>query len=242
VIAGPARQALGPKEPKDNDLPSQGKSLAQHSATTLAETFIRKRLKLFDLGDYVRTKHQDICVWIFESGPKEFREMKIRVFVSTGILVAVLALSLCTFADSASSPGVTNEVVYLGNTYCVNQTYCPDFAPYFGIAGGSVEFLGPNGEPAEYIWTNTHPGSVSTLTFEDLAGCLSCMGPPAYDPLLATLHESDMLQQVNQYFPGAGDLPLFVLSSQATPEPSTLLLFGSAGMLVFGRVRRFWRS
>ena len=167
--------------------------------------------------------------------------MKMKLVLSAGILAAVFALSLCAFAD-ADLPGVTSEVIYLGTTYCVNTPSCPDFAPYFGISGGYVEFLGPNGQPAEYIWTNTQPGGQATLTFEDLAGCMSCTAPPAYDPLLATLSESDMLQQVNQYFPGAGDLPLFVLSSQTTPEPSTLLLFGSAGVLVFGRIRRFRRS
>ena len=164
--------------------------------------------------------------------------MKMKVLLAAGILAAVLALNLCAFADPTPAPGVTNEVVYLGNTYCVNQTYCPEFAFWAGIAGGYVEFLGPGGAPAEYIWTNSN----GTLTFEDLAGCMSCTAPPAYDPLLATLSESDMLQQVNQYFPGAAGLPLFVLSSQ-TPEPSTLLLFGSAGLLVFGRIRRrFSRS
>jgi PEP-CTERM motif len=161
------------------------------------------------------------------------------------ILSAVFALTaVCAFADPIPTTDVpvTQEVVYLGNTYCINQTYCPDFAPWFGVSGGYVEFLGPNGAPAEYIWTNTYAGHASTLTFEDLAGCLSCTAPPAYDPLLGVLNESPNLQQVNQFFPGAANLPLFVLSSSTTPEPSTLLLFGSAGVLVFGTMRRrFWR-
>jgi PEP-CTERM motif len=164
--------------------------------------------------------------------------MKMKVLLSAGVLTAVLALSVCALADPANpDTPTTNEVVYLGNTYCVNQTFCPEFAFWAGIAGGYVQFNAPNGTPAEYIWTNSN----GTLTFEDLAGCGACTGPPAYDQLLATLQESPNLQQVNQYFPGAAGLPLFVLSNQV-PEPSTLLLLGSAGVLAFGRIRRFRRS
>jgi PEP-CTERM motif len=170
--------------------------------------------------------------------------MKTKVLLSVGVLAAVFALSLCAAAGPidpnavtvAPGPGdpITEEVVFLGETFCINTPYCPEFASWGGTAGGFVEFLGPDGQPAEYIWTNRD----GTLTFESLP---LNVPPPSYDPLLGILHESDMLQEVDQFFPGGVTRPLFVLSSPSVPEPSTFLLFGSAGVMMFGRIRRFLR-
>ena len=173
--------------------------------------------------------------------------MKIKVLLSVGVVAAVLALNLCAFGGAIEpdavtvapgnqgDPPVTEEVIFLGQTFCVNTPWCPNFALWGGTAGGYIEFLGPDNLPAEYLWTNAD----GTLTFESLP---LNVPPPAYDLLLATLHESDMLQQVNQDFAGGITRPLMVLSSSAVPEPSTFLLFGSAGVMMFGRIRRSWRS
>jgi hypothetical protein len=163
--------------------------------------------------------------------------MKTKVLLAFGIVAVVLALNLSAIAGSTDP--VNEEVVYLGVTYCVNMPLCTIPVPWGGTAGGYVEFLGPNGQPSEYIWTNAQAPGLLTFESEPLNEL-----PPSYDPLLGVLNEGPGLQQVNQFFPGAVDRPLFVLSNEptTTPEPSTLLLFGSAGVMLFARRSRFWGS
>jgi len=152
--------------------------------------------------------------------------MKFRLAV--GILVALFALSLCAYADNDS-------VLYLGQVYCQGVDWCPSFAFWGPDAAGYVELLEPDGKTiSDYLWVDAR----GFLYFE--SDPLNFTPPPGL-PLLGSLIETGQLQEVDQFFPAGQTRPLFIQSEPPqTPEPSTLLLFGSAVGILFGVRRRFW--
>jgi hypothetical protein len=159
--------------------------------------------------------------------------MKTRVLIAVAVLTVVLAFSLCAFADQ-------DEVVFEGQTFCLGQDDCRNFATWGPTAGGYVVLFEADGHTiSDYLWIN--PDGTMTFESDNASGGFALL-PPASDPFLGGFIETGGLQQVNQLFPGGATRPLFILSKVDTPEPSTLLLFGPAALFLFGRARRFWRS
>lgn len=170
--------------------------------------------------------------------------MKIKVLLSAGVLVAILALNFRAVADS-------DEVVFQGNTFCAGIDDCRNFASWGGHGTarsiGYVVLYEADGRTiSDYLWVDIN----GLLTFEsDLPSGGFAELPPAYLRKLGGLIENGSLQEVNQFFPGGVGRPLFIESKidtteskvGTTPEASTLLLFGPAAVFLFGRARRFWR-
>jgi hypothetical protein len=167
--------------------------------------------------------------------------MKMRL--SVAVLAVILGLSVCAVADindlgapSQFSDPSQFQVEYLGNFYCQspNGSFCPDFADWGGTSAGYIQFDAPGGGIDAYLWDD----GTGFLTF---ASGVALTPPPSGLPLLGIVTEDGTLQQVNQFFPGGVQRPLFV-ESPVVPEPSTLLLFGPAALFLFGWTRRFWRG
>jgi hypothetical protein len=161
-----------------------------------------------------------------------------------GILTVVLSLTLPAVAGSVSTDTDTDSVVFLGQVYCLDMDWCPDFAFYGALTpAGYVELTEPDGTPSDYLWVDYQ----GYLTFESTPLTIS---PPPGLPLFGKLVEDGTLQEIDQFFPGGRSRPLFIqsgtddgLSSQSsTPEPSTILLFGSAAEVAYQRTRRYWRT
>jgi hypothetical protein len=163
-----------------------------------------------------------------------------NVSFSLGVLAAVLALNLCALGD-------LDEVLYLGLPYCMGLDDCRNFADWGATPAGYLVLYDADGHTiSDYFWVNGN----GFMTFESRLpnGGFGEL-PPANLPFLGGLIENGSLQQVNQFFPGAVQRPLFLESTAdtttpqpATPEPSTLLLFGPAAVFLYGRARRFWRA
>ena len=161
---------------------------------------------------------------------KEVSTMKWPILL--GVLAVVFALTVSAIASPSTPSDDTDLVLYLGQVYCLQMDWCPDFAFYgAGTPVGYVELTEPDGTPSDYLWVD-HQGF---LTFESDPLTIS---PPAGLPLLGKLVEDGTLQEVDQFFPGGGSRPLYMqsgtddgatLESSApglpAPEPSTLLLF-----------------
>ena len=169
--------------------------------------------------------------------------MKIKVLLSVGVLVAILALNFRAVADS-------DEVYFRGNIFCIGIDDCRNFAnwgPATARSIGYVVLYEADGRTiSDYLWVDIN----GNLTFEsDLPSGGFAELPPAYLRKLGGLIENGSLQEVNQFFPGGVERPLFIESKidtteskvGTTPEASTLLLFGPAAVFLFGRARRFWR-
>jgi hypothetical protein len=162
--------------------------------------------------------------------------MKMKLLLSLGVFAAVLALNLYALAGS------TDEVVFEGQPFCINQDDCQNFALWGGEtpAGYVVLYEADGHTISDYLWVDPTTG---LMTFEsDLPGGGFAKLPPAGLPFFGGFIEDGTLQQVNQLFPGGGGRPLFIESSIDTPEPSTLLLLGPAAVFLFGRARRLWRT
>jgi hypothetical protein len=122
--------------------------------------------------------------------------------------------------------------------------WCPDFAFYgTGTPTGYVELTDADGTPSDYLWVDFQ----GNMTFESDPLTIS---PPAGLPLLGTLVENGMPQEIDQFFPNGRTRPLFIesgsdagMDSQSSaPEPSSLYLLAPAAGLAYRRVRRFWRA
>ncbi len=164
--------------------------------------------------------------------------MKMKVFLSAGILAAVFALNLCAFADQ-------DEVIFRGNVFCLGVDDCRDFANWGATAGnGYVVLYEADGHTiSDYLWID----SSGFLTFESkLPGGGFGELPPSGFVFLGGLIETGSLQEVDFLFPGfpGSGRSLLIESKVDTtvPEPSTLLLVGPAALFLFGRARRFWRA
>ena len=162
--------------------------------------------------------------------------MKMKLFLSAGVLAAVLALNLCAFADQ-------DEVVFRGNVFCLGIDDCQNFANWGPTAGGYVVLYEADGHTiSDYLWIN--PDGFMTFESDDSSGGFAQL-PPAGLPFLGGFIENGSLQEVDFLFPGftgSGRSLLIESKVDTTPEPSTLLLFGPAAVFLFGRARRFWRT
>jgi hypothetical protein len=164
--------------------------------------------------------------------------MKTRLVL--GVLVTLAVCSVFAIAGAAPAGG-TDEVLYRGTPYCVNNDDCEAFANWGPTTAGYIELLEPDGsgQVSDYLWVDF----TGHLWFEsrDPGGTFAAL-PPAGLPLLGTLVEDGTLQEVDQFFPGGETRPLFVESDSTTPEPSTLLLVGPAAVFLFNRARRLKRN
>ncbi len=161
-----------------------------------------------------------------------------------GILAVVLSLTLPAVAGPVSPDTDTDSVLFLGQTYCLEMDWCPAFA-FYGVLtpAGYVELTEPDGTPSDYLWVDYQ----GYLTFESTP--LTIPPPPGL-PLLGKLVEDGTLQEIDQFFPGGRSRPLFMQSGtddglrsqSSTPEPSTILLLGSAAGVAYQRARRYWRT
>jgi hypothetical protein len=166
--------------------------------------------------------------------------MKMKLFLSAGVLAAVLALNLCAFASEQP-----DEVVFRGNVFCLGVEDCQNFADWGPTAGGYVVLYEADGHTiSDYLWIN--PTGFMTFESDNESGGFAQL-PPAGLPFLGGFIENGSLQEVDFLFPGfpGSNRTLFIQSDVVegtTPEPSTLLLFGPAAAFLFGRARRFWRT
>jgi hypothetical protein len=164
--------------------------------------------------------------------------MKMKLFLSAGILAAVFALNLCAFADQ-------DEVVFRGHSFCLNIDNCPDFANWGATAADTyvVLYEADGHTISDYLWID----STGEMTFEsDRPDGTFAQTPPAGFLFLGGFTENGSLQEVDFLFPGypGSGRSLLIESKVDTtvPEPSTLLLVGPAALFLFGRTRRFWRA
>ena len=149
-----------------------------------------------------------------------------------------LTLSVSASAGSIEPSGSGGEVLFLGQLYCVQQQYCPDFAYWGNTPPGYVELTDANGTPTDYLWVDTE----GEMTFETSPLNIP---PPAGLPLLGKLVENGMFQEVDQFFPAGSNRPLYIQGSSSeqmtltpsTPEPSTLWMFGAGGFAFLRRLR-----
>ena len=164
-----------------------------------------------------------------------------KVSLRLGALAVVLTLTISAGAVLSSPDDGTDLVVFLGQTYCLDMDWCPDFAFYgTGTPTGYVELTDPNGTPTDYLWVDFQ----GNMTFESSPLTIS---PPAGLPLLGQLVETGTLQEVDQFIPAGRSRPLFInggsdqdriTSQSSAPDPPTLLLLGSAAGLAYRRARR----
>ena len=160
--------------------------------------------------------------------------MKMRLILA--VLAVIATLPTCTVADPTG-----DEVLFLGLPYCIGQDDCRDFAYWGGTTpAGYVELTEADGvTPSDYLWVDFN----GTMTFEsELPGGGFAELPPAGLPLFGKLVEDGTLQEVDQFFPGGVNRPLFIESELDTPEPSTLFLIAPAAVFLFNRARRFGRG
>lgn len=160
--------------------------------------------------------------------------MKVKVFLSVGVLMAFLALNLCAVADN-------DFVDFRGQTFCLGVDDCRDFANWGPTVGGYVVLYEADGVTvSDYLWVN----SDGAMTFEsDLPGGGFAQLPPAGLVFLGGLIEDGTPQDLGVFFPAGEIRGLFVESKvDTTPEPSTLLLLGPGAIFLFSRARRFWRT
>lgn len=155
-------------------------------------------------------------------------------------LAITLVLSVCASAGSIDPSGSGGAVLFLGQLYCEQQQYCPDFAYWGTTPPGYVELTDANGTPTDYLWVDTK----GEMTFE--TNPLS-IPPPAGLPLLGKLGDDGKFQEVDQFFPAGSNRPLYIEGSSSeqmtlapsTPEPSTLWMFGAGVVVLSGwRLRR----
>ncbi len=162
--------------------------------------------------------------------------MKALLFLHS--LVITLALSGSAAAGPLDPSGSNAEVLFLGQLYCEQQQYCPNFAYWGTTPPGYVELTTADGTPSDYLWVAVN----GELTFESAPLNIP---PPAGLPLLGELVENGMFQEVNQFFPAGSNRPLYIedgsggqkIASSSTPEPTTLWMFGAGGFAFLGRRR-----
>ena len=161
--------------------------------------------------------------------------MKMKLLLSLGVFAAVLALSLPALGGS------TDEVLFLGQPFCINQDDCRNFALWGDDtpAGYVVLYEADGHTISDYLWVDPTTGLMTFESTQPGGGFAEL--PPAGLPFFGGIIETGQLQQMNELFAGGGGRPLFIESSD-TPEPSTLLLLGPAALFLFGRARRFWRT
>ncbi len=162
--------------------------------------------------------------------------------LALGILTSILTLTISAVASPSVPSSGIDSVVFLGQTYCVQMPWCPNFAFYGPITTptGYVELTTSAGDPTAYLWVDRQ----GSMTFE--ANPLNFPPPPGL-PLLGQLVDDGTLQEIDQFFPAGRSRPLFMqaatddglVSQPAVPEPSTLLLLASAAGLAYSRGRRF---
>ena len=151
-------------------------------------------------------------------------------------LALTLTLSVSASADPTYPAGSGDSVLFLGQPYCQQQDYCPDFAYWGNSPPGYVELTEADGTPSDYLWVDFK----GELTFESSPLNIP---PPAGLPLLGKLVENGAFQEVDQFFPAGSNRPLYLQSdpggqltpASPTPESSTLWLFGTGGLVLLGR-------
>jgi hypothetical protein len=155
--------------------------------------------------------------------------------LSLAITLTLSVTASAGYIDPSSSDGA---VLFLGQLYCEQQQYCPNFAYWGTTPPGYVELTAADGTPTDYLWVDTQ----GEMTFE--ASPLN-IPPPAGLPLLGKLVEDGTFQEVDQFFPAGSNRPLYIQDRSgeqmtlgpSTPEPSTLWMFGASGFAFLGRRR-----
>jgi hypothetical protein len=154
--------------------------------------------------------------------------------LSLHVLAVMVILAVCAVADTSEAPGSGGEVLFLGQIYCQQMQYCPSFSYWGNSPPGYVELTKTDGTPSDYLWVDFK----GQMTFE--SNPLN-VPPPAGLPLLGKLVDNGSFQEVDQFFPAGSNRPLFLEDSSSqlvpgssTPEPSTLWLLGSGGLILFG--------
>ena len=109
-------------------------------------------------------------------------------------LALTLTLSVSASADPTYPAGSGDSVLFLGQPYCQQQDYCPDFAYWENSPPGYVELTEADGTPSDYLWVDFK----GELTFESSPLNIP---PPAGLPLLGKLVENGAFQEVDRFFP-----------------------------------------
>lgn len=86
--------------------------------------------------------------------------MKALLFLHS--LAITLALSGSAAAGPSESSASDGAVLFLGQLYCEQQQYCPNFAYWGTTPPGYVELTTADGTPSDYLWVDTK----GEMTFE----------------------------------------------------------------------------
>ena len=126
----------------------------------------------------------------------------LRILRLVFFLICTTGILAAETSPSNQPVGSIEEVVYRGTVFCLNTRYCPDFAFWGNFPPGYIT-LTRGGKPVVYLWVDF----TGLLTFE----CSPLNVPPPRGlPLLGTLVDNGMLQEVDQFFPQGGTRALFV--------------------------------
>ena len=126
----------------------------------------------------------------------------LRILRLVFFLICTTGILAAETSPSNQPVGSSELVVYRSTPYCLDTPYCPDFA-FWGHSPPGYITLTHGGKPVVYLWVDV----TGLLTFE----CSPLNVPPPRGlPLLGTLVDNGMLQEVDQFFPQGGDRSLFV--------------------------------
>lgn len=129
--------------------------------------------------------------------------MRMPLLLDTLGVVLALTVSL---SASSSGPGSSDDsVLFMGQIYCEQLQYCPDFAFWGNSPSGYVELTKADGTPTDYLWVDIS----GQMTFESSPLKIR---PPAGLPLVGTLVADGTYQEVDQFFPAGSNRPLFIQS------------------------------
>src|SRR5450631_2524157 len=84
--------------------------------------------------------------------------------LALGILTVVLTFTVCAVASPSVPSSGIDSVLFLGQTYCVQMEWCPNFAFYGPMTTptGYVELTTTGGAPTAYLWVDRQ----GSMTFE----------------------------------------------------------------------------